>query len=84
MVGFFCIFGSNGTEVLFFTDTHIYSHTYKHKHTHLGSLAVLGPTTLSPEIPLLPSRPDGNLASWTQPVTSTVLPFPPAQTLGAS
>lgn len=71
LIGFFCLFGSTGTEVLFFpyTDnthglTHIHTQTYT-----LGITGCPGPNHLgfnfcwSPEIPFLPSRPDQNLAS---------------------
>lgn len=64
LVGFFCLSGSSGTEVLFslHTYTHMYSHTYRHTCKHLGSLAALGPPQLefyfcwSPEIPLFPQQ----------------------------
>ena len=42
----FSLFGSSGTEVLFFTDTHMYSHTYKHKHNTLGITGCPGPNHL--------------------------------------
>ena len=69
LIGLFCLFGSSGTEVLFFpyTDTHVYSHTYKHKRTHLGSLAVLGPTTwgfISAGVLRFHSSPAGLTGIW--------------------
>ena len=62
LIGFFCLFGNTGTEVLFFPYT-----DNTHGHTHRGSLAVLGPTTwglISAGVLRFHSSPAGLTRIW--------------------
>ena len=55
LIGFFLSLEAVGLK---FSSSQIHTCTHTHTNTnttHLGSLAVLGPTTWSPEIPLLPA-----------------------------